>query len=140
MKTIFTLLLILGLYGKVAAQQPVPYQDLQASTSFQPLVSEGNKDFTLWYIIGAFATAISFLATMYVRTHGQLIAEKDKSLQREIDRSREERQFDTSYEGHVKELLSRQQMQMDSLSKYIESMAENLTQIRIDIHQITRNQ
>lgn len=116
-----------------AQQDLVPYQDVKSSASFPVPVSEGNKDFSLYYIIGAFASAISFLATMYVRTHGQLMAEKDKSLQREIDRNKEERQYDSAYDEKVKEVLSKQQMILEAVEKSLASINENLTQIRINM-------
>lgn len=140
MKNLLTLLLALLLYGSLTAQTPAPYQDVQANASIQPLVSQDHKDYTLWYIISAFGSAIAFLATMYVRTHGQLIAEKDKSLQREIDRSKEEKQYDSAYEAHVKELMQKQQMQLDGITDNVKSMAENISQIRMDLNHISRTQ
>jgi hypothetical protein len=127
------LFLLLLLNGELASQQPVPYQDVQATANIRVPVQESNKDFNLWYIIGAFATAISFLATMYIRTHGQLMAEKDKMLSREIERNKEERQYDTAYDEKVKDLLSKQQRILEGIEKSISLINENLTHIRIGI-------
>jgi hypothetical protein len=135
MKRYLILLTLMLCIVAAEAQQPAPYQDYTASSTVHIPVNESNKDFNLWYIIGAFATAISFLATMYIRTHGHLMAEKDKSLQREIDRNKEERQYDTAYDEKVKEVLSKQQTILEGIEKSIALINENLTQIRIGIKQ-----
>lgn len=132
-KALFLLVLILVFTSMVfvmtsQAQQPVPYQDVQLNSTVRVPVQEGNKDFNLWYIIGAFATAISFLATMYIRTHGQLMAEKDKMLNREIERNKEERQYDTVYDEKVKETLSQQQFILQNIEKSITLINEKLNQ------------
>lgn len=131
-KTLLTFLLAIAMYSLVQAQT-APYQDIQAPASFQPIVQEANKDFSLWYIIGAFASAISFLATMYIRTHGLLLAEKDKSLQREIERSREEKQIDVQWDAQVKDMLNKQQNQLEAIK-------EGVNQIKSDTQALIRNQ
>lgn len=138
-KTLLTFLLAIALYSIVQGQT-APYQDIQANASFQPIVQEGNKDFSLWYIIGAFATAISFLATMYIRTHSQLIAEKDRSIVREIERAKEDKQIEIQWDAQVKDLLNKQQIMIESIAKHVEGNKETLTQIRIDLQNIVRNQ
>jgi hypothetical protein len=139
MKKALILLLLILVFSSIVlvltsqAQQPVPYQDVQLNGTVNVPVAQGNKDFNLWYIIGAFATAISFLATMYIRTHGQLMAEKDKMLNREIERNKEERQYDSAYDDKVKDLLSQQHNVLQGIEKSIALINENLTQIRINL-------
>jgi hypothetical protein len=127
-KALILILLFVVLVFSSRAQHPVqaPYQDVQLNGTVNVPVAQGNKDFNLWYIIGAFATAISFLATMYIRTHGQLMAEKDKMLNREIERNKEERQYDTVYDDKVKEMLSQQQFLLQGIAEKLNQILNNL--------------
>ncbi|AHM62314.1 hypothetical protein D770_20325 [Flammeovirgaceae bacterium 311] len=113
------LLLMLGFL--MLLQADMPDFQMHSSTINVP-VPAGSADYSTWYIIGAFGVAISALFSLALWLLRVIFREKEKALEREIERANRMREDQNSNDTSLKEVLQNINHTMGSLKDVINDL------------------